>query len=113
MSVPNTSQEQPLYRLLREGKIEEFNASKQAGEVAHLEGYDFSSMDLRGINADGLDLSDCNFRMADLRDIDFRNTLLTGSTINRAKISGSYFSANIAADEILLSLEHGTRIRVS
>jgi uncharacterized protein YjbI with pentapeptide repeats len=110
MSTPKISQD-PLYQLLREGKIEEFNARKEAGEVCNLNGCDFSSMDLRGINADGLDFSDCYFRIADLRGIDFRKTQLTGSTIKRAKISGTYFPANLSAAEILLSLEHGTRIR--
>ena len=112
MSAPKTSHD-PLYQLLREGKIEEFNARKQAGEACHLKGYDFSSMDLRGINAHGLDLSDCYFRMADLRGIDFRQTEIAGATINRAKISGTYFPASVAAEEILLSLEHGTRIRAN
>lgn len=110
MSTSKTSHDL-LYQLLREGKIEEFNTGQHAGEVCDLNGYDFSSMDLRGINAHGLDLSDCNFRMADLRGIDFRQTKLAGSTINRAKISGTYFPADISAAEILLSLEHGTRIR--
>ncbi len=112
MSTPKTSHD-PLYQLLREGKIKEFNSRQKAGKVCDLNGYDFSSMDLRGINAYGLELCDCNFRMADLRGIDFRQTKLAGSTINRAKISGTFFPADISAAEILLSLEHGTRIRAN
>ena len=102
----------PLYQLLREGKIEEFNAKKQSGEYCNLKGCDFRSLDLRGIDAIGLDLRGAYFRQADLRGIDFRGSLLDGCSINGAKISGTYFPLNIPAQEILLSLEHGTRIRV-
>ncbi len=45
----------PMYQLLREGKIEEFNAKKQSGEYCNLKGCDFCSLDLRGIDAVGLD----------------------------------------------------------
>ncbi len=82
----------PMYQLIREGKIEEFNAKKQSGEYCNLKGCDFRSLDLRGI--------------------DLRGSLLDGCSIDAAKIFGTYFPLNILAQEILLSLEHGTRLRV-
>ena len=102
----------PMYLLLREGKVDEFNAKKQAGEYCNLKSCDFRSIDLRGVDASGLDFRGAYFRMTDLRGIDFRGALLDGSSINGAKISGTYFPEGISAREILLSLEHGTRIRV-
>jgi len=63
------------------------------------------------LDADGLDFSDCYFRQSDLRGVDFRNALLEGASINAAKISGTYFPADLTASEIELSLLHGSRMR--
>jgi uncharacterized protein YjbI with pentapeptide repeats len=102
----------PMYQLLREGKVDEFNSKKQAGEYCNFKSCDFRSLDLKGIDAVGLDFRGAYFRLTDLRGIDFRGSLLDGASINGAKISGTYFPLEIPAQEILLSLEHGTRIRV-
>lgn len=101
----------PLYQLLRDGKIEEFNTRHQAGESCDLTGCDFRGLDLRGLVAEGLDLSDCYFRQTDLRGVDFSKAKLIGASIHGAKISGVYFPADLAAEEILMSLEHGTCMR--
>lgn len=101
----------PLYRLLREGKIEEFNTAKTQGQRSDLTNCDFRGVDLRGLDADGLDLSGCYFRQSDLRGIDFSTCNLVGASINGAKISGTLFPAQISAEEITLSLLHGTRMR--
>ena len=65
----------------------------------------------RMVVADGLDLSDGYFRQADLRGVDLSKTKLLGASIHGAKISGVYFPIDLAAEEILMSLEHGTRMR--
>jgi uncharacterized protein YjbI with pentapeptide repeats len=101
----------PLYQLLREGNIAEFNRRKAAGYKPDLTACDFRGLDLRGLDADGLDFSDSYFRAADLRGIDFRNACLDGASLNGAKISGAYFPANLSAEEIRLSVELGTRLR--
>lgn len=100
-----------LYRLLRDGKIDEFNTRRAGGESCDLTGADFRSVDLTGLNADDLDLSNCYFRMSNLRGIDFSSTKLEGASIHGAQISGTFFPMTIDANEILLSLEHGTRMR--
>ena len=101
----------PMYRLLREGKTEEFNQRRAEGEACDLRGADFRSVDLTGLNAEGLDLSDCYFRMSNLRGVDFSKACLQGASIHGAQISGVYFPVELRADEINLSLEHGTRMR--
>lgn len=101
----------PMYRLLREGKIEEFNARKEKGESCDLTGADFRGVSLCGINADGLDLSNCYFRMSNLRGVDLSKTLLNGASIHGAQISGTLFPHQLDPEEIKLSLEHGTRLR--
>lgn len=100
-----------LYRLLREGHIKAFNDARERGESSDLTNCDFRGVDLRGLNADDLDLSGCYFRQADLRGIDFSKCRLEGASIHATKISGVYFPAELTADEITLSLVHGTRLR--
>ncbi len=101
----------PMYRLLRDGATEEFNTRRAAGESCDLTGCDFRTLDLRKLNAKGLDLSDCYFRQTDLRGVDLSEANLEGASINAAKISGAYFPKQLSADELNLSLTHGTRMR--
>jgi len=110
MVIPRIIDE-PLFELLRAGEIEEFNRRRQQGEECNLSGSDLRGLDLRALNARGLDMSDCYLRQADLRGIDFSATRLVGSSINGARISGTYFPAELSAGEITLSLLHGTRMR--
>lgn len=111
MAAPIIS-EDPLYRLLRDGKVAEFNQRVAAGEEPMLVGCDFRHINLKDINTTGLDFSNSYFRQADLRGVDFSNCKsLEGASFHGAKISGAYFPSSLRADEILLSLEHGTRMR--
>ncbi len=103
----------PMYLLLREGCIKEFNAKKAAGDKCDLRGCDLRGLDLRGLDADGLDFSDCYFRQSDLRGVDFSKAKLDGASINACKISGVLFPPELTASEIELSLLHGTRMRYS
>ncbi len=101
-----------LYNLLRQEKIKEFNQRKQEqGDVVSFQFCDFRGLDLRGMDADGLDLRGAYFRGADLRGIDFRRAHLEGASIASTKISGCFFPSAISADEIMMSLNHGTRMR--
>ncbi len=111
MTGPVQRRDNPLYLLLRDGKIEEFNKMRAQGGADDLRGSDFRHMDLRGIDASGLDLRDCYFRQADLRGVDFSEARLEGASINAAKISGAWFPKELDPQEILLSLTHGTRMR--
>ena len=100
-----------MYHLLREGLIVEFNTRKANGEKSALINCDFRNLDLRGLDANGLDLSGCYFRQADLRGIDFTACRLEGASLNGARISGVLFPQELTAEEITLSLLHGTRMR--
>jgi uncharacterized protein YjbI with pentapeptide repeats len=106
--------EHPLYRLLREGKISEFNQRIAAGEQVDLSGCDFRHMNLQGIITKNINFSNSYFRQADIRGVDFSECAsLEGASIHNAKISGIYFPKQIRSEEIQLSLEHGTRMRYS
>lgn len=110
MSTPIISQD-PLYQLLRNDKVQEFNARRAKGESCSLVGVDLRGMDLRDMDARGLNLENAYLRQTDLRGIDFRQAQLEGASIKGARISGAYFPAELMAEEITLSLLHGTRMR--
>jgi len=111
MAIKPLTYEDPLFQLLREENVKEFNRRKSQGEACDLSNCDFRYIDLRGIDANGIDFSGCYFRDADLRGIDFSKSWLEGASINGARISGAYFPADLTPDEILLSVNHGTRLR--
>lgn len=102
-----------FYQLLQQGEVEQFNERRRAGETCNLRTCDLRSLDLRKLEAEGLDMRDCYLRQADLRGVDFSRTNLEGSSINGAKIAGTYFPSELSAEEITLSLLHGTRMRYS
>lgn len=102
----------PLYQILREEKITEFNQQRDKLESVDFHDCDFRGLDLRNLNADGINFSGCYFRGTDLRGIDFRNAKMDGVSLATAKVSGCYFPANIDANEISVSVDKGIRIRV-
>ena len=113
MTAPAIS-DNPLYRLLREGRVEEFNQRVAAGEQVDLSACDFRHLNLQGLETKGLNFANSYFRQSDIRGVDFTECLsLEGASFHGAKISGAFFPKQIRAEEILLSLEHGTRIRYS
>lgn len=107
---PRISQD-PMYQLLRDEKVEQFNKLKADGKSCDLTGCDFKGLDLRNLDVTGLDLTDAYFRGADLRSVDFRGCRLAGASLADSKISGCYFPDDISAQEILMSVQQGTRIR--
>lgn len=100
-----------MYTLLREGKIDEFNRRKAQNESFDLTECDLRGLDLRGLDTEGVDFSGCYFRQTDLRGINFTNSCMLGASINGSKISGCFFPPQLSAEEITLSLVHGTRMR--
>lgn len=101
----------PLYLLLREGRGEEFNRRRKAGETCDLRGCDFRGLDLRGVDVASIDFSDCYFRQADLRGLDLRNCPMEGASLHAAHVSGAYFSSKLAPEEVEMSVRLGTRMR--
>ena len=102
----------PLYDLLRSEDIDAFNTEKaKLSEFPSFAHGDFRGLDLRGMDAKGLDFRHGYFRGADLRGIDFSKSRMEGASIASAKISGCYFPHRLEADEIVMSLNHGTRMR--
>lgn len=103
----------PAFRCLRVG---DFNGYSQ--QVADRRQVDLSGTDLRGVDLRGIDLNkvvirDAYLRDADLRGLDLRNLDMEGCSLYHAKVSGAYFPANVAPEEIVASVHYGTRIRTT
>jgi len=100
-----------MYSLLQDDKIDAFNKGRKGGVAVDLINATFRAFDLKGADLNGLDLSGAYFKNADLRGQDFSNCNLDGSSLYNAKTSGVLFPECYSADEISLSLLHGTRLR--
>ncbi len=106
-------EKQELILLLRKERIDDFNKA-----VANKTNYDLQNINLRGRHLVG-----ANFKHADLcgaylancnlKGINLSRAKLEGASLHRAKISGVYFPKNVRADEILNSINYGTRIRTT
>ncbi len=105
--------EDPMFVLIRDEKIDEFNKKKAGGAEIDFTGRSFRGLDLRGMDTDGIDFSGSYFRNADLRGVNFSTCNMEGASIREAKVSGALFPKGIGADEITLSLTYGTRMRTS
>lgn len=101
----------PLYALLHKDDIRGFNRERPENGPIDMRGGDFRGLDLRDLNATGIDFTDAYFRSADLRGLDLRGCSLEGASLAHAQISGAYFPPELTADEILMSVNFGTRLR--
>jgi len=101
----------PINDMLRDGKIEEVNTILANGAKPTFSGANFRGLNLTGLNTQGCDFSNSCFRLTDLRGLDLASCDLKGASLKGAKVSGTLFPANIPAQEIMMSIEHGTRLR--
>ena len=104
--------EDELFQLLRAEQAEQFNQKRgDTSQEYDLSGTNLARINLRGLNAENLNLQDVYFSMADLRGIDFRKSKLEGASFRDANISGCYFPKELSTEELLFSIQHGTRVR--
>lgn len=99
----------PLYQLLRDDNVKEFNEKRP--ESVDFSNLDFRGLDLRGLNTSQINFTNAYFHQTDLRGLDLSSCLMEGASVNKASISGCYFPKQLSADEIRLSNTIGTRMR--
>lgn len=102
----------PALHALREGDAETFHRHIHEDGGADLVNANLSGCDLKSCRLNGLDLTGAYLAYADLRGLDLRECNLEGASIKHAQISGVYFPETLGPDEIRLSNEKGTRLRV-
>ncbi len=110
MSQPSQL-DNPLYHLLRREDVAGFNTQKPSSGEIDLSGGDFRGLDLRALDTRRINFRDAYFRGTDLRGLDLRDAQLEGASLAHAQISGAYFPVELSADEILMSVNFGTRLR--
>ena len=103
----------PKVELLFEENIKNFNNMVEEGRAPDLRNCNLSNLDLRNAKLNGLDLSGCYLRNTNLRGLDLTGCNLNGASLQGALISGAWFPKNIPVDEIRLSVQFGTRLRIS
>ncbi len=102
----------PMVQLIREGRIDEFNRKRHAGEKFDLRGCNLRGLDLRELDvAGGLDLSNAYLRQADLRGLNLAKCRLEGASLHAAHVSGVLFPVELEPAEIEMSVRIGTRLR--
>ena len=103
----------PAYKALRSRQKDKFvELLAETFQIdlsnCYLRGVDLSEVSLFKVNLQGAYL-----HSADLRGTDLSSHNLSGCSIHKARISGTLFPDNISVPEILMSLEHGTRLRTN
>ncbi len=104
--------DQAALTLVQDEKTKAFNqlVETHQGAVdlsdAHLRSYDLRRFQLTQAN-----LSGAYLRAADLRGLDLSQANLVGASLKDAKVSGTLLPTVFSADEITMSLLHGTRLR--
>lgn len=99
-----------LVRLLRDEKLDEFNEQARQSPP-QLENADLRMVDLTRAHLVKANLRGAYLRNADLRGVDLSDVDLAGASLHDARVSGCLFPVSIPADEIALSVAHGTRLR--
>jgi len=110
-SGPEAGAHADLARMLREGRADGFNAWVAEHGPADLTGANLRMADLRGAELRHARLRGAYLRAADLRGQDLSSCDLDGASLSGAKVSGVRFPDDLPADEIMMSLAHGTRLR--
>ena len=96
---------------LFEENRENFNAGVARGVKSNFKGQNLSDLDLTGFDLHNADLSGAYMRGATLRGVDLTGANLHGASIRGARVTGCMFPPDIPAEEIIMALEKGTRIR--
>lgn len=99
------------YRALREGDLAQFETLTADEDALDYSYADLAGVDLRKAPMDRMILRGARLKRADLRGLDLSGHDLEGVSLNSARISGVLFPRDLSATEILMSVEHGTRIR--
>jgi uncharacterized protein YjbI with pentapeptide repeats len=101
----------PAFRCLRVGDVAGFSQHVADRREVDLSGTDLRGVDLREVDLTKVVIRGAYMRDADLRGLDLRRLDMEGCSLYHAKVSGAYFPANLAPEEIVASVHYGTRMR--
>ena len=95
----------PAFKCLRVRDLDGYHRAVAGRKTLDFSGTDLRGTDFRGVDMSNIVLRDAYLRDADLRGCDLRHTDLEGASLHNAKVAGAYFPANVAAEELLVSLQ--------
>jgi uncharacterized protein YjbI with pentapeptide repeats len=103
-----------IFQALRAGNSEAFSRLVMGhGRPVDFSNADFRGTDFRGVELTNVIIAGAYLKDADLRGVDLRHVDLEGCSLHKANVGGTYFPENVSPAEICMSLEYGTRLRVS
>ncbi|MGL4208418.1 MAG: pentapeptide repeat-containing protein [Candidatus Adiutrix sp.] len=102
----------PKPKELYEENRENFNKQVSEGFIPDFSNQNLSDLDLTGFNLKNANLKGAYLRGANLGGLDLSEAMLFGASLKQAKVSGCLFPQAISADEIRLSVDLGTRLRI-
>ena len=100
------------FKCLRAGELDRYRQLVAGRSEIDLRGADLRGTDFRHVDLGKVKLTGAYLRDADLRGKDLRHLDLEGCSLRNARIGGTFFPDALTAEEIRLSVEHGTRLRV-
>ena len=101
-----------MFDMLIDGNIDKFNDERTKGNLPDFSKKNLRGIDLRRADFDGVSLHDAILSHADIRGLNLHSSDMEGASMKDAKISGVYFPENLSADEIMMSVQFGTRLRL-
>ncbi|MDR2935647.1 MAG: pentapeptide repeat-containing protein [Candidatus Adiutrix sp.] len=101
----------PRPKELFEENRQKFNEAVAKGLVPDFSRQNLSDLDLMGFDLHNANLSGAYLRGVSLCGVDLSDAYLHGASLKGARVSGCLFPPEISAQEILLSLDKGIRIR--
>jgi len=100
-----------LATMIRERRFDEFNAWVARNGPANLTGANLRMTCLDKADMKGACLRGAYLRAVNMRGVDFSGADLEGASMLDAKVSGARFPDDLDAQEIMMSLQYGTRLR--
>jgi uncharacterized protein YjbI with pentapeptide repeats len=100
------------FKCLRAGDLDGYRRAVEGRKIVNFCGADLRATDFRKIDMSKVVLRDAYLRDTDFRGCDLRQTDMEGASLHNAHIAGTYFPENISPNEIQLSIQYGTRLRV-
>jgi len=101
----------PAFKALRVSDLETFRRLTLDQKQIDFSNTDLRGTDLRKVDLTKVILTGAYLKECDLRGQDMRHMNLAGASIHGAKIGGAFFPEELDANEILMSVSLGTRLR--
>jgi|JYMV01.1.fsa_nt_gi uncharacterized protein YjbI with pentapeptide repeats len=104
-----------IYHAIIDEEVDEFNKICLSEDYFDLSSHSFLSVDFRKLDLSkaSFNFDNCYFKSSDLRGQTLVKSTFSGASMHLARVSGVLFPETVSAQEIELSINKGTRIRLS